>query len=443
MSTPGGRLLLDCGLFQGLEPLRRRNWGPPPVSPSSIDAIVLSHAHIDHSGALPLFVRLGFRGPIFATPPTQDLLRILLLDAAHLQEEEADAANRHGWSKHHPALPLFTAADAEAALARVVPTSFGAEFAVLPGVSARFRRAGHILGAASVELVLRDRRPTTVVFSGDLGRPNRPLLHDPEPVRRADVLLVESTYGDRRHAPAAEEALAAVVRAAADRGGALLVPAFAVGRAQELLWHLYVLEAAGKIPALPTYLDSPMAIAVTDVYARHPSEHDEALRAAVAAADPQLRRRVTLVRRAEDSKALNDVAGPMIVIAGSGMATGGRILHHLHHRLADPRTTVLLPGFQAAGTRGRSLQDGAATVRMFGHDVPVRAHVAVLDGLSAHADREEILAWLARFAAPPRAVHVVHGEPPAAEALAAAIRTRLHWRSVAVAADRAHVPLRP
>ena len=434
----GGRtVLLDCGLFQGLKELRLRNWAAPAVAPVAVEAVVLSHAHVDHSGALPLYVRLGFRGPIYATPPTQDLLRILLLDAAHLQEEEAAVANRYGYSKHHPALPLFTAEDAEAALAHVVAVPFGTTFPVVPGIEARFRRAGHILGAATVQV---DVGGTTLVYSGDLGRRNRPLLRDPEPVTHADVLLVESTYGDRVHAPAPEEALARVVREAAARGGALLVPAFAVGRTQELLWHLRVLEDAGKIPALPTYVDSPMAIAVTEVYARHTEEHDEALRALVAAEGERLRRRVQLVRRVEDSKALNDLDGPAIIIAGSGMATGGRILHHLTRRLSDPRTTVLLPGFQAAGTRGRSLQDGARTLRMHGQDIPVRATVTVLDGLYAHADREELLDWLGHFAAPPR-THVVHGEPPAAEALADAIRTRLRWPSVAVAADRATVPL--
>jgi metallo-beta-lactamase family protein len=442
LAYAGRRVLLDCGLFQGLKALRLRNWAPPAIDPRSVDAVVLSHAHVDHSGALPLFVRLGFRGPIYATPPTQDLLRILLLDAAHLQEEEAAAANRYGHSKHHPALPLFTAADAEAALARVVPMPFGTAFPVVPGAAARFRRAGHILGAATVEVVLGGTEPATLVYSGDLGRPNRPLLHDPEPAERADVLLVESTYGDRVHAPAPEEALARVVREAADRGGALLIPAFAVGRTQELLWHLRALEEAGEIPALPVYVDSPMAVAVTEVYARHRDEHDEALRAAIAAEGERIRRRVKLIRRVEDSKALNDVDGPMIVIAGSGMATGGRILHHLTRRLPDPRTTVLLPGFQAAGTRGRSLQDGARTLRMFGRDVPVRARVVVLDGLSAHADREELLAWLRHVGPAPAAVHVVHGEPPAAEALAAAIRSRLGWPSVAVAVDGATVPVR-
>jgi metallo-beta-lactamase family protein len=432
VTAAGRQVLLDCGLFQGLKALRLRNWQPPELDPAALDAVVLSHAHIDHSGYLPLLVRRGFRGPVHCTPPTADLLRILLLDAAHLQEEEAEVANRYGYSKHHPALPLFTTADAEAALARVETRPFGTPFPVSNGMSALFRRAGHILGAATVELRL-GARPLRLVFSGDLGRPHRPILRDPEPVPEADVLLVESTYGDRVHAPDPEGELARVVHEAIARGGALLVPAFAVGRAQELLWLLRTLEDAGRIPRVPVFLDSPMAISVTEVYARHPGEHDAASGGLSLVSHH-------LVRTPQESKALNDRSGFLIVIAGSGMATGGRILHHLKRRLPDDRTTVLLPGFQAAGTRGRSLQDGAHTLRMHGQDVPVRARVVTLDGLSAHADRDEILAWLAGFARPPRRVHVVHGEPAAAASLTAAVRARFGC-TVVVAEDGQTVPL--
>lgn len=440
VTTGGGhRLLLDCGLFQGLKPLRLRNWAAPPVDPATLDAVVLSHAHVDHAGYLPLLVRHGFRGPVYCTPATADLLPLLLLDAAHLQEEEAATANRHGYSKHHPALPLFTTADAEAALRLLAPRPFGAPFRATGDAAVVFRRAGHILGAATVEVRL-GAPPLRLVFSGDLGRAGRPILRAPEPVTEADVVLVESTYGDRVHPPRPEDALARVVCDAADRGGALLVPAFAVGRTQELLWLLHALAEAGRIPRLPVFVDSPMAIDVTGVYAAHPEELTTGAARFFAAERGPLGDGYRLLRSPEESKALNDRTGPLIIVSASGMATGGRILHHFRRRLPDPRTTVLLPGFQAAGTRGRLLQDGARTLRMHGEDVPVRATVVVLDGLSAHADRDDLLGWLAAFAPRPRRVHVVHGEPPAAEGLAAAAEGLLGTR-VTVAADGATVPL--
>jgi metallo-beta-lactamase family protein len=439
--TAGGRrVLLDCGLFQGLKPLRLRNWQAPPFDPAAIEAVLLSHAHLDHSGYLPLLVRNGFRGPIHCTAGTADLLPVLLLDAAHLQEEEAQRANRYAYSKHHPALPLFTARDAEAALRLIVPHPYGHRFKVTDTLSALFRRAGHILGAATVDVEI-GTRPLRLVFSGDLGRWNRPLLRDPELVPAADVLLVESTYGDRTHAPDAVARLAAVVNEAVARGGALIVPAFAVGRAQELVWTLRVLEEGGAIPSLPVFLDSPMAIDVSDIYCRHPEDHDlDTQQRRRAPGSPLACAQYTLVRTAAASKALNERHGPLIIIAGSGMATGGRVLHHLMHRLPDPHTTVLLPGFQAAGTRGRSLQDGARALRMFGQDVPVRARVVTLDGFSAHADRDEILRWARGFTRPPARVYVVHGEPAASQALAESLRHSLGWNAV-VAADGQGVAL--
>jgi metallo-beta-lactamase family protein len=427
--TAGGRqVLLDCGLFQGLKALRLRNWAPPPLLPAEVDAVVLSHAHIDHSGYLPLLVRNGFCGPILCTPGTADLLRILLLDAAHLQEEEAEIANRYGYSKHHPALPLFTTADAEAALCLVRHHPYGTPVPIAEGLTAILRRAGHILGSATVEVQVGGRRPARLVFSGDLGRWNRPILRDPELVGEADVVLVESTYGDRTHDPDATEAVARVVDEAVARGGALVVPAFAVGRTQELLWILRQLEDEGRIPVLPVFLDSPMAINVTDIYTRHPEDHDLDMRALVEGnRGPFTCRQLRLLRTAEESKTLNTQQGPLIIISASGMATGGRVLHHLKLRLPDPRTTVLLPGFQAAGTRGRTLVEGARTVRIHGQDVPVRATVVTLDGLSAHGDRDDILRWLSGFTTRPRAAYVVHGEAAQAEALATAIRARLGW----------------
>jgi len=428
----GRRVLLDAGLFQGLKPLRLRNWAGRLAEPGAVDAVVLSHAHLDHSGYLPLLVRQGFRGPIHCTPATAELLGVLLRDSAHLLEEEAERANRHGYSKHHPALPLYTVADVEAALGLLDPRRFGTPYDVVPGVTALFRRAGHILGAATIEVVTPDAGPR-LVYSGDLGRWDRPLLRDPEPVPEADVLLLESTYGDRLHAGNGEEELARVVRDAARRGGVILVPAFAVGRAQELLWLLARLEDAGRIPTLPVHLDSPMAIEVNEIYARHPEELDPGARIPAG-------KRLQLARTPEESKRLNGLNGPAIIVSASGMATGGRILHHLSLRLPDPRTTVLLVGFQAAGTRGRALRDGAREVRMFGGEVPVRATIESIDALSAHADREETLRWLGGFTRPPGQTYLVHGEPAAAAALADAIKSRFRW-NVRAAADGETVSL--
>jgi len=436
------RVLLDCGLFQGLKPLRLRNWDPFPFEAKDVDAVVLSHAHVDHSGALPLLVKRGFRGPIYCTSATADLLEVMLLDAAHLQEEEAGFANRHGYSKHHPALPLYTTSDAEHALRLVAPRPRGDSFVVRHGVSARFRQAGHILGSSTVELRLAESSDT-LVFSGDLGRWKRPILHDPELVAHADVLLVESTYGDREHRTDNSGELARVINETVERGGVLVVPAFAVGRTQELLWAIRKLEDDDQIPVLPVYVDSPMAVNVTEIYAHHPEDHDLEMRVLTdARRSPLSSHRVELVRTVEGSRALNEREGPMIVIAGSGMATGGRVLHHLHRRLPDERSTVLLCGFQAAGTRGRSLEEGARSIRIHGQEVTVRARVEVLDGFSAHADRNDLLRWLRGFRAAPREVYLVHGERAAAESLAKLIATQLGW-SVRIAADGEVVELAP
>jgi metallo-beta-lactamase family protein len=432
LEADGARVLLDCGLFQGLKPLRARNWQAPPLDPRRLDSVVLSHAHIDHSGYLPRLMRAGFVGPVHCTSATADLLRVLLPDAAHLQEEEAAFANRHRTSRHEPALPLFTVEDAQRVLRQVRTADFGAAFAPAKGVEARFTHSGHILGAGLVSVRMNGRH---IVFSGDLGRYDVPIMRDPDPVAEADVLLVESTYGDRLHeADDRRTRLAGAVKRAAEGRGWLLIPAFAVGRAQEVLFDLRELEEGGEIPPLPVFLDSPMAIEALAIYSRHIEEQDAALRRTVAKGTrPYAPRSLEITRSVEESKRLNETPPPGIIVAGSGMATGGRILHHLRRLLPEPRTTVLFVGYQAAGTRGRLLRDGARTLRIFGEDVPVRATILTSDAYSAHADRGEILRWLGGFRRPPGITYLVHGEPRAADALREAVAA-LGWR-VEIARD--------
>ena len=414
----GRRILVDCGLFQGLKRLRLRNWAPFPVPPESLDAVVLTHAHIDHSGYLPALVRDGFRGPVWCTPATADLCRILLLDAAHLQEEEARYANRHGTSRHRPALPLYTAEDALRALTLLRTSSYGAAFEPAPGVTGRFRRAGHILGAASVLLDDGDR---TVLVSGDVGRPHDPVMRPPDPPPAVDHVVVESTYGNRWHPrndPADE--LAAIVTRTVARRGVLLIPAFAVGRAQTVLHLLATLRAEGRIPHVPIWLNSPMAIDATELLFRHRDEHRLDDRQCAA-----LREGVQLARSVEDSKRCTSLPGPAIVLSASGMATGGRVLHHLRAIAPHERHTILFVGYQAAGTRGEALLQGVPEVKVFGEYVPVRAEVRLLDGLSAHADAGELLDWLGAAPRPPGRVSLVHGEPAAVDSLRRLIRDRL------------------
>jgi metallo-beta-lactamase family protein len=435
------RILLDCGLLQGLKELRLRNWADRVPDPRSLDAVVLSHAHLDHTGYLPRLVKAGYGGPVYCTSGTEDLLGIMLPDAAHLQEEQAEHANFKGFAKHAPALPLYSAADALGALDRLVPQPYGREFTVVDGVTVQFRRAGHILGSATVDLGLDGGRASRLVFSGDLGRPDQPILRDPEPVPAADVLLLESTYGNRRHEGDPVHQLARIVSETARRGGVLLIPAFAVGRTQTIVWLLRRLEQEGRIPVLPTYVDSPLAIDATEIYLRHAEDHDVDMERLMRHGDnPLTTRHFHLARSRDESRALNALKGPVVIISASGMATGGRVLHHLQLRLPDPRTTVLLVGFQAAGTRGRSLQEGAKALRILGAEVAVRARVEMLDGLSAHADQAELLDWMGRFQRPPRRVHLVHGEPEGATALAEVIRQRFKCQ-VDVAQDRATVPV--
>lgn len=425
LEAGGSRVLVDVGLFQGLKDLRRRNWEPFPVPPSSIDAVVLTHAHVDHCGYLPALVRDGFAGPVHCTPGTAALTRIVLPDSGHLHEEEARYANRKGFSKHHPALPLYTEADARVALQQLAPVEFGEEVEVVPGVHVRFEPAGHILGSAVTRVGLADEG-RTIVFSGDLGRPHHPLLQPPAPIRDADVVVMESTYGNREHddADAVGALRDAVVRTAA-RGGTIVIPAFAVDRTEVVLFHLRELTAAGAIPRLPVYVDSPMALASLGVYRR-------AIAADGAEIDPGLSELddpfdpgdIHEVHDVEESKALAEIHVPIIIVSASGMATGGRVVHHLARLLPGRLNTVLLVGFQAPGTRGRLLADGARTVRMLGMDVPVRAEVVEIPAFSVHADRHELCDWLDTASRPPEAVHLVHGEPEASEALADAVARR-------------------
>jgi metallo-beta-lactamase family protein len=426
----GRTTLVDCGLFQGLTQLRQRNWEPLPIPASSIDDVVLTHAHIDHSGYLPRLMTHGFRGDVLATHATKDLLRVLLPDSGHLQEEEARYRNEIGATKYRPALPLYTADDGAAAAARVTGVDWEQRIPLGPRATATFHRAGHILGAASVHLAIATPGGTRrIVFSGDVGRYDAPILRDPAPIGEADYIVVESTYGDRLHDPAPiDRQLERVLREATGRGGGIIVPAFAVGRTQDVLYHLTTLERQGRIPRLAAYVDSPMAIDATGIYAAHAEEFDDEMRALLRGGVSPLRSAAfTLARTPQESRAINEVAGPVLIISASGMATGGRVLHHLRRRLPDARTTVILVGYQVPGTRGRQLEDGARTLRIFGQDVPVRAHVESLQGLSAHADADGLVRWLGTARSRPRRVFVVHGEMTSAHALASRIGKELGW----------------
>ena len=421
LDTGRRRVLVDCGLFQGFKQLRLRNWAPLPIDVNNIDAVVLTHAHIDHSGYLPLLVRNGFSRRIYCTRATRDLCGIMLPDAGHLEEQAAAAANRHDYSKHHPALPLFTEKDARKALTQFRAMGFGETLALGEGLSLTFHYAGHILGAAMAEFLIDGK---TVLFSGDLGRPNDPIMRPPEAIKRADYLVVESTYGNRKHPPTdAEDALAEIISTTARKGGSIVVPAFTVGRAQLLLYHLYRLKVARRIPDLPIFLDSPMAIDAGDIFRAHPDDHR--LSAAEATAAFAIARQTPT---SEASKAIDRNRVPSVIVSASGMATGGRVLHHLRVFAPDPRSTILFTGFQAGGTRGAAMVAGAATVRIFGEDVPVRARVENLSMLSAHADADEIMGWLNRFEAPPKITFVTHGEPEASDTLRQRIERELKWR---------------
>jgi metallo-beta-lactamase family protein len=416
----GRKLLIDCGLFQGWKALREMNWEPLPFDAHDIDAVLLTHAHLDHSGALPLLVRQGFKGMVLATPPTIDLCKLLLPDSGRIQEEDAAFANRHHTSRHEPAQPLYTEEDAMLALRRFAHLPFDTLAHVAPGVTATFHRAGHILGAASVAL---DVEGQTLLFSGDVGRPDDLLMCAPAPVTPARWIVVESTYGDRLHpAQDAEAVLGEVVARTAARGGTVVVPAFAVGRAQTLLYMLHRLKQRGAIPDLPVFLDSPMAIDMTAIYHRHRDEHRLSPQECAGMCGV-----AQMVRTPQQSRALGQMQYPAVIVSASGMATGGRVLHHLRQRLPDHRNTVVLAGYQAGGTRGARLLAGERTLRIFGEDVPVRAEVVSLEGMSAHADAAQLVQWLSTAPWPPQRVFVTHGEPAAADALRQRIERELGW----------------
>jgi metallo-beta-lactamase family protein len=428
-------VLIDCGLFQGDRELRERNWEDPPFAAAALDAVLITHAHVDHTAYLPRLVRLGFKGPVFCSRGTADLLKILLPDSARIQEEDADYRNRKGLTRHQPALPLYTEEDARAALELLRPQpNAGEAVAVAPGVRANFRVAGHILGSS---LVLVEVEGTgaggagrKVLFSGDLGHYDRPIIRDPEPPPACDYMLVESTYGDREHGPEDPKSeLARIINETAERGGALLVPAFAIGRTQEIVYLIRELEDENKIPVLPVRVDSPMAAAATRVYNQRTEEHDEEYASVLAARRHPIRtRNMETASTREESKRLNEETGPRIIVSASGMMTAGRVLHHAQRVLPDEKSTVLFVGFQAAGTTGRRVLDGQREVTIFKRPVPVRCRVERVGGFSAHADWKEVLRWLEGMPAAPRRSFTTHGEPEAAAAMAAHIRERYGWR---------------
>lgn len=434
VETPTQRILVDCGQFQGLKGLRQRNWSGIGVSPTSIDAVVLTHAHIDHCGMLPVLVRDGFRGPIFCTPSTADLVSVVLPDSGHLAEEEARYANRYGTSKHDPALPLFTEHDAMVALDSLVPVPFDTVHE-RHDWTFRFGRAGHILGSAWAHITLgppKFNHEKSLVFTGDLGRSHHPLLSPPEPRPSADFVITESTYGNRDH-PQEEpsEQLAKVITRTIKRDGTVVIPSFAVDRTDVLLHHIRQLQINDAIPEVPVYLDSPMSATVLGLYASAFDDGAPDVRPELVGTHPFAVRGLRVIRNVEESKSLNDNTRPMIIISASGMLTGGRVVHHVAHRIGDERNTIVLVGYQAAGTRGRRLQDGERTLKMLGHYMPVRAEIAHIETMSVHADRNELIDWIASGPDDPEMVFAVHGEPEGTSGLVALVEDRLHLPAVA------------
>lgn len=431
LESHGRRVLVDCGIFQGLKELRERNWSPFPVDPASLDAVVLTHAHLDHGGYLPRLVSLGFNGPVYVTPDTADLLSVVLPDSGRLHEEEAEFANRIGSAKHRPALPLYTENEAYASLEYLEAVPFGESFEVANTFRMRFDVAGHILGSATVHCEMPDG--TKARFSGDLGRPNHPVLQPAAPVGDADFILVESTYGDRTHDPGDPIArLESLVNRTVDRGGVVVIPAFAVDRTEVLLYHLAGLARAGRLPRVPVFVDSPMALAALRVYRKAIHEGRADIRPEFHGNGelfevPMLEENETT----EGSKLISRRSESAIIIAGAGMATGGRVTHHLEKFLPDKRNSVALVGFQAEGTRGRALLEGAEVLKMHGKYIPVRAEVSDLPGFSVHADRDELVSWLRTAEREPDTVLVVHGEERATQSMCKTIGSKLGWTAVA------------
>jgi metallo-beta-lactamase family protein len=429
LSYDGKRILIDCGLFQGLKNLREMNWAPLPLQPSSIDGVVLTHAHLDHTGYLPKLVRDGFRGSIFATEATREVADLILKDSGYLQEKDAEYANLKSFSKHKPALPLYGVHDAESALERFLPVPFGTPFQLPGGATLVFRHAGHILGSATADIQWGGKR---IVFSGDLGRYHDPVMHDPEPVSEADYIVIESTYGDRvQEQSDPTDLLGAVIERTIKRGGTVVIPAFAVGRAQSLLFHLWKLISLGRLSKIPIYLDSPMAISATELLRFHRDDH----RLSPEDCDT-ICGIATYTRDVEGSKAITASTYPKVVISASGMATGGRVLHHLKVFAPDQKNTILFSGFQAAGTRGRAMLQGAREIKIHGQWIPVRAEVADMSMLSAHADSDGLMRWLACLRRAPERIFIVHGEPEAAEALRVRIMRDLGWNATVPRQDQ-------
>lgn len=422
------KVLFDCGLFQGKKELRLRNWDIPKFDPKGLTAIVLTHAHIDHTGYLPLVVKQGYKGPIYCNPATAALLRLLLPDTAHLQEEEARYANMKGSTRHKPAKPLYDHEDAENTLRQLKMLNTKGVTEVAPGVKVSSCLAGHILGATSLTVDVLGKR---INFSGDIGRYDVPVLPDPNPMDLGDLLLCESTYGDREHDKANTEAeLARVIKGAIDKKGPLIIPAFAVGRAQDLLYHIAELERRGTIPVLPVYVDSPMAVDATQIYQQYRNDYDqEALKQVEGGRLLFHTERTEFCRTVNQSKELNYLKGPRIIISASGMVTGGRILHHMSNHLGDENCTVLFVGFQAEGTRGRTIQSGAEDVKIFGQYIPIRATVETISSLSAHGDRTELTRWLKSCSGTPKQVMIVHGEEQPSTNFAAHVRKELGWNA--------------
>lgn len=422
----GSRVLIDCGLFQGPREWKDRNWTDFPADPSTIDCVVLTHAHIDHSGYLPRLIHQGFRGLVYCTPATAELLRLMLPDSAHLQEEDAQYANKEKYTRHEPALPLYTEEEARKALEYLRPIDFYRKISLASDLSFTYQRAGHILGSAMIELKTQD---ATIAFTGDLGRPAQYITKKPDEPIPADFLVLESTYGNRLHKRIdVKKKLAEIMTRTASQGGTLVVPAFAIGRTQEMLFILRLLEEENAVPKMPIYIDSPMAIHALPIFDRHHIDFSKQLEA-VAKKDPTpfICHHIHALNTVEESKKLNDVSYPSVIISSSGMATGGRILHHLKHKIGDHRNTILFIGYQAEGTKGRYLIEGAKEIKIHGKQWPVRATIESLDALSCHADYEEMLQWLESVKRPPRQVFLVHGEEEAVTALSGRIQEKFHW----------------